>query len=142
MKTERVILSFIALLIGLSVAGGAFYLYQSTKVVPTTKNKTVTVKPPTPTPDTSSYILTIDSPKDEEVVNKKTITIAGKTARDATVIITTENDEQVILPAQNGNFSTTQTISDGGNIIQITAVFPDGNEKTIKRTVSITSENF
>ena len=143
MKTERLILSFVALLIGLGVAGAAFYFYQSTKVIKKEdKPKTISILSPTPTPDISGYVLTIDSPKDEEVVSRKTITISGKTASDATVIITTETDEQVISPAKNGNFNTTQTIIDGANILQITAVFPDGGEKHVTKTVCYTSESF
>lgn len=142
MKTERVILSFIALLIGLGVAGGAFYFYQSTKVVRIEKTKTISFSSPTPSHDTSGYILSLESPKDEEVVDKKTVTIIGKTVSDAIIVITTETDEQVISPARNGDFNTTQTITDGANIIQITAVFPDGGEKRITRTISYTNENF
>ncbi|MBI4084819.1 MAG: hypothetical protein HY431_02835 [Candidatus Levybacteria bacterium] len=142
MKAERLILSFIALLIGLGVAGVAFYFYQSTKVIPQKETNTTQTLKATPTPDTSGYILAVDSPKDEEVVNNKTITIAGKTVKDATIIVTTETDEQIITPAQNGNFSTTQTISNGANIIQITAIFPDGGEKKVIRTVSFSTESF
>jgi len=142
MKAERLILSFIALLIGLGVAGVAFYFYQSTKVIPEEAKKTANVPTITPTPDVSGYILAIESPKDEEVVSNKTITIMGKTVKDAVVIVATETDEQIITPAQNGNFNTTQTISDGANIIQITAIFPDGGEKRVTRTVSFSSETF
>lgn len=142
MKAERLILSFIALLIGLGVAGVAFYFYQSTKVIPQSDTKAAKGPTVTPTPDVSGYILAIDKPKDEEVVSSKTITITGKTATDAVVVVSTETDEQIITPAQNGNFNTTQTISDGANIIQITAIFPDGGEKRITRTVSVSSESF
>ena len=142
MKTERLILSFIALLIGLGVAGVAFYLYQSTKIIPQDKNKTISYSTPTPTPDTSGYILSVESPKDEEVVNSKTITITGKTVKDATIIVSTETDEQVLSPAQNGNFNTTQTLENGSNIIHITAVYPDGGEKTVIKTVNFTTESF
>lgn len=142
MKAERLILSFIALLIGLGVAGVAFYFYQSTKVIPQSDTKAAKAPTVTLTSDVSGYILAIDKPKDEEVVSNKTITIAGKTAADAVVVVSTETDEQIITPAQNGNFNTTQTISDGANIIQITAIFPDGGEKRITRTVSFTSETF
>ncbi len=142
MKAERLILSFIALLIGLGVAGVAFYFYQSTKVIPKSDTKAAKEPTPTPTPDVSGYILAIDKPKDEEVVSNKTITITGKTAADAVVVVSTETDEQIITPAQNGNFNTTQTISNGANIIQITAIFPDGGEKRVTRTVSFSSESF
>jgi hypothetical protein len=144
MKAERVILSFVAVIIGLIAAGAAFYFYQLTKVVP--ENQTnpsgVTSKTTlTPTPDNAN-LLTVDSPKDEEVFNKKVITITGKTRSDATIIVASEDSDQVVKPASNGNFSITQTILNGTTILYITAVFPNGEEKTITRTVTFSSENF
>src|SRR6185369_12277237 len=127
MKAERVILSFIAVVVGLVAAGGAFYLYQLTKVVPD-KDKTLSLLPKisvSPTPDKAN-LLTIDSPKDEEVVNKKVITINGKTRSDATVMVNSEDNDQVVKPASNGNFSVSISIPDGTTIIYVTAIYPNG----------------
>src|SRR4051812_8102399 len=44
MKAERIILSLIALFVGLLVAGGAFYIYQMTKQIPADKTDTITIK--------------------------------------------------------------------------------------------------
>jgi hypothetical protein len=41
-----------------------------------------------------------------------------------------------------GTFSITQTIDSGTNIIAIKAIFPSGNEKTVQRSVSYTTEEF
>ena len=144
MKAERVILSFVAVVIGLIAAGAAFYFYQLTKVVPSNQAKPLGVSTkisPIPTPDNSN-LLTVDSPKDEEVFDKKVIKITGKTRSDAAIIVTAENTDQVVKPASNGSFSITQTILDDTTIIHITAVFPNGEEKTITRTVTFSTENF
>lgn len=141
MKKERFILSLIAILIGLAVAGVAFYLYQMTRVIPDTENKNTPKISPTPTPD-SSLILEVDTPKDEEVVTRKTITVSGKTVPDATVIVSSETADEVATPAKNGNFSVTLTIGDGANVILITAIFPDGTEKKITKTVTYSTETF
>lgn len=144
MKAERVILSFVAVVIGLIAAGAAFYFYQLTKVVPQDKARPLDVNSktsPTPIPDNSN-LLVVDSPKDEEVFNKKIITISGKTRSDATIVVTAENTDQVVKPASNGNFTLTQTILDGTTIIYITAIFPNGEEKTVIRTVTFSTENF
>ena len=143
MKAERVILSFVAVIIGLIAAGVAFYLYQVTKVVPDS-DKTISLMPKisvSPTPD-SANLLSIDTPTDEQVFDKKTITITGKTRKDATIIVTTEDNDQVVTPAANGNFSITQTIPGGTTLVHITAVFPNGEEQTITRTVTFSTENF
>lgn len=143
MRAERVILSFVAVIVGLIAAGAAFYLYQMTKVIPD-KDKTLTLVPKvsvSPTPDNAN-LLTVDTPKDETVTDKKVITISGKTRSDATVIITSEDNDEVVKPASNGNFSVTHSIPSGTTIIYITAVFPNGEEQTITRTVTFSTENF
>jgi len=144
MKAERVILSFVAVIIGLIAAGVAFYFYQMTKVVPSDQAKPLSATSkltPSPTPDTAN-LLTVDSPKDEEVFDKKVISITGKTRSDATIIVTSEDGDQVVKPASNGSFSVTQSILNGTTILYITAVFPNGEEATVTRTVTFSTENF
>lgn len=142
MKTERIILSIIAIVIGLTVAAGAFYLYQTTKTIPEENNKPpFTTSQPTPT-SSSSLFLTVDQPKDEAVFDKKTITISGKTDKDAIVIISTNANDEVVTPAGNGDFSTTSTIENGQNQITIIAVAPNGEEQKIVRTVTFSTEEF
>ncbi len=142
MKAEKIVICFIAVAIGILVAGGAFYFYQKTKTIPDVQTKTTTIaaKPlPTSKPSVS---LTVEKPKDEEVFDSKTVTISGKTNPKATIIITTDSNDQVISPAQNGNFSTTQTIEDGQNRIEITAISENGEEVTVVRTVTFSTEAF
>lgn len=142
MKAEQIILSFIAVLIGLLVAGGSFYIYQLTKEVPPEKTTAITIQtPPSPTPELNHY-LKINTPKDEEIVNKKIITISGSTLPNSTIIVSSENEDQVVKPTKNGDFSITHTIGDDTNVIYITAIFPNGEEQTEIRTVSFTNEEF
>lgn len=141
MKTERLILSFIAAMIGLMVAGGGFYLYQMTKTIPNIKTPTIARTLPTPTPDKANFLV-VTSPKEEDVVDRKTITISGQTSPQAVITISTEIGDQVVKPAQNGNFSVTQTIDSGVNIVQITAIFPNGDEQKIIRSVTYATEDF
>lgn len=141
MKTERVVISFIAVLVGILAAGLAFYFYQSTKTIPSTKPKIITIATPTPI-QKSSIFLTIDQPEDESVVNSKTITISGKTIPDATIIISSDSSDQIITPATTGAFSTTQIIDSDQNKIEITAIAPNGEEAKITKVVTFSSENF
>lgn len=144
MKAERIILSFIAILVGLFAAGVAFYIYQSTRTLPAETAKPVAIVKPTlaVTPVEEESLLIVDSPKDEEVFNKKTITVSGKTEPGATVIISTENTDQIADPAANGNFTSTITIPDGTSILRVTTVLSNGDEKTVNRVVTFTTENF
>lgn len=142
MKKETVFLSITALLIGLFVAGGAFYAYQMLSNPSEKKPATITLNS-TPTPVSSnSEELMVDEPDDEAVVASKSVKISGKTLPGSTVIVTSENDEQVAIPAGNGNFSLTTTIADGVNIIEILAILPDGGQRKVVRTATYTKESF
>jgi len=141
MKTERIILSFIAVIFGLLVAGVAFFIYQSTKTISPTQVKSITITQPTPTP-VPSTLLTIDQPINESVVNTKGITLSGKTTPDATLILTTDTDDQVVTPAANGNYAITTTLNNGANQITITAIAPDGQETKKIITVTYSTEEF
>lgn len=144
MKKEKVVLSFVAVLLGLLVSGGVFYFYQSTKVIRVDKPTTISAKA-TPTPSSkqsSAIFLSIDSPKDEIVVDKKILTVAGKTVKDATVVISTGIDDEVVPTAANGDFTTTVNLEDGENPIEITAIANTGEETKIIKTVTFSTENF
>lgn len=144
MKAEKVILSFVAVFVGLVAAGVAFYLYQSTKVIPTDQTKPsatqVTVLP-TKVPLTTDT-FTLDSPGDEQVVTQKLLTIKGTAVKNATITISTDDSDQVVQPADNGDFTLTQTIPDGTSVIEFTAIFPDGTIKKLDRTITYSTESF
>lgn len=141
MKQEKVLLSFIMVIIGLVVAGIAFYLYQSSKTVDTTKSETIEKPLVSPTPD-SSFFLQVNQPTDEQIVDKKTISVSGKTDPSATVAILTTSNQEVISPSKEGDFSTTVQIDEGVNYIKIQAILPNGEIKTVQRVVSYTTEDF
>jgi hypothetical protein len=142
MKQERVILSFIMVLVGLLVAGALFYFYQSTKKVsPSTTSITSPRNTPTPTPQPKIY-LTLNQFTDEQVVSDKTFKISGQTNPDATVIIITQNGQEVLQPTSQGNFSTTITLSNDQNIVRIMSVLPGGETTSVQRTVTYSTEAF
>jgi len=140
MKTEKILLSFVAVLIGLIVAGVGFYIYQSTKALPSKNVTGVSLATPTPTPPV--ILLTIESPQDESTTDNKTITISGRTNPNATLIVTTPTGDQVIKPSSQGNYSTTATIISGENDIHVTAIDPSGNQTEKVITITFTTENF
>ncbi len=141
MKKEKIILAIISIIIGVAVATGVFFIYQSTKKINPTELKTITVDNPTPTPS-SNLFLTIDSPKDEEVVEEKNIKISGKTIPDAKIVILTADNEEAAVPGKDGNFSTDINLSADENIIEISAIAPNGEIVKVKRVVSYSTENF
>ncbi|MBP9719001.1 MAG: hypothetical protein KBD46_00890 [Candidatus Levybacteria bacterium] len=141
MKTEKIVISFIAIFIGIVVAGIAFYIYQSTKVVPPSQTKTVSITPPTPTPKATIY-LTLSAPLEGEVFDKKVITVSGKTVPGSLVILSTDVSDQVVSPTSVGDFSSTVTIGENGNTLTVTAIAPNGEQITQTRTVTFSTESF
>lgn len=139
MKKERVVLSFVAVLIGLLVATIIFYLYQATKTITPSKITNITIKP---SPTLAPFFLSIDSPIDESVVSNKILPINGKTESNATVVIITPVDQQVVSPSSVGDFSTTVTLDNGENNVEITAIGADGQETKVDKTVTYSTDNF
>lgn len=144
MKAEKIVLSFIAILFGLFVAGIAFYIYESTRVVPKEAVKPIVVLTPSPTPTPSPVPipLTVTDPRDESVVSTKIVTVNGKTNPDITLIISTGVSDQVITPSKTGDFSTTVTLEDGENKLLVTAIAPNGIEVTKPIIVTYSTESF
>jgi hypothetical protein len=141
MKKEKLILSFIATLFGLLVAGIAFYLFQAAKTVPDTTAKTISFASPTPT-SAPSISLTLDRPKDEDVVDNKVLVVSGKTRSNAVIVVITDSSEDVITPSANGNFSTTVNLDEGQNILEVISIAPNGESVTSKKTVTYSLEEF
>lgn len=141
MKKERVILSFIALLIGLVVAGSAFYLYEKSKSDGNDSPQT-TVVLPTPSPAEEGNLLVIDKPKNEDVITSRSVTVSGSTLPETYVIAQSLSEEQVAKSSQNGSFQFTLDIEDGLNVISVTAVYSDGTQKTEKRVITYSTEDF
>lgn len=142
MNKEKIVLSIIAILLGLFVAGGAFYIFQTASSINEPPAETQSPTPSPTKPPENSNLLIVEEPQDEQVFTKRIINIKGKTAKDATVIISTASIDQVVAPSANGEFTLTHTLEDGINILKVTSIFSDGTEKSITRTVSSTSEDF
>jgi hypothetical protein len=141
MKQERVILSFIMVLIGLLVAGAIFYFYQSTKHVSPSTTNIITKISPIPTPEPKIY-LALSQPVDEAVVSNKTLKISGKTNPEAIVVIITDSDQEVIQPSRQGDFSTTLTLANDQNIIIVRSILPSGETVAAQRTVTYSTLDF
>ena len=140
MKKEKILLAFVALSIGLIAASGTFFLYQKGKEIK--PNQIKNIQAVTPTPKPQSLFLSIEKPRTEEVLNSKTVQINGKTKKDASLLIITSNNEETAIPAEDGSFSTTITLSEGENLIEFIAIAPNGETVVQRRTVSITTEDF
>lgn len=141
MKAEKILILAFATVIGITVAGIIFYFYQAQKTIPKSQIHTIAIQAPTPTPK-SGLFLTVDLPKDEDVTDSKTIIVSGKTIPEGTIVITTDIDQQVVTPAQNGDFSANLDIGDLENQLDVAVISPKGETQTVKRTITHSTENF
>lgn len=141
MKKEKIILLFIAVIIGLLIALGSFFFYQYTKQVKPTEIKEIKIQNPSPAPQ-SSVFLSIDQPNDESVTDNRIVHVNGKTVPNAKIVILTQGNEEAAIPTADGSFSTDITIESGENIIQVIAVAPDGEIVSAKRIVTYSTDSF
>lgn len=85
---------------------------------------------------TSPPPLDITSPKEGQIFSSERIAVTGITNTDAVVLI----NNQKIAVNDNGNFSTTLTLSPGTNIVVIESVSKYNRKSTVKRTIRIQGE--
>jgi hypothetical protein len=141
MKKEKIILFLVASGIGLLAAGIIFYFYESSRTIPSTKIKKISTLVPTPTPKPSIY-LNINTPTNEEVTDKRILTVSGKTLPDAKVVVLSPIDLSSGISSADGNFSMSVNIDNDQNIIRITAVSASGETVSQTRIVTYSTENF
>lgn len=141
MRKEKITLSVVAALIGILVAVVGFFFYQSSKQVNPSEIKEIKIETPGPTPQ-SNLFLVIDRPIDEEVVNKRIIAVSGKTVPGAKIVVLTQSNEEAAIPARDGSFSTDITLDKDENIIEVSAITPNGEIIKVKKVVTYTTEDF
>lgn len=139
---ERLIIVFVAVAIGLIVTTAAFFIYQSTKSInkeSATKNK---AKINTVGRTNGKLYLTIDEPKDEAVFSTRTIQLKGRTNAENTLIVSSNQEDVVASPTDDGTYAITLNIDVGTNKIIVKAVAPDGSEIEETKVVSFSTEEF
>ncbi|HRN96317.1 MAG TPA: hypothetical protein PLD54_02630 [Candidatus Levybacteria bacterium] len=143
---ERIIIVFVAVIIGLVLTTVGYLLYQSFDT-PATPSPNEQVQNPTqpvttsPTPD-KSFFITVTEPQPESITNKRTITVTGTTNPGNTVVISSNQDDVVAQPKDDGTFSTTITINAGTNVLVARAVNAQGDSVEETRIVTFVSEDF
>ena len=142
---ERLVIVVIAVGLGLFLTTIGFLIYQSTKFKPAEKstqtnnsNKSVTI---TDTPKEES-LLTVNEPKDEAVVDRRTVKVSGQTDATYTIVISSNIEDVVAKPDSKGKFTANITIDAGTNQIVTKAIKPDGSEITNTRIVTYSTEEF
>ncbi len=130
---EKFITAGIGITAGIIIAGGIFFWVSRPKTPPPSPTSQTF---PTPTPPTTlTTLITIDSPSDGDVVSESPVNIAGKTAPNVTVILTTPADEKTIKADANGQFMAKLKIEDGENTVTASIIDERGTLQLAKKQI-------
>ncbi len=133
--------NFIGVMTIIMIAGLVYaaYLYIQLYGLPiATDFKLKDYRPVTQTP--TNLTLELNNPDDQTLSFDKNIIVSGKTASHATVLISTDNNDQVIEASNTGDFSQVVPLSSGLNQLLIMAFNLGGDQKQITRTVYYSEE--
>lgn len=140
---EKLLIIFVASVLGLLITTIAFYIYQTTK--PTDSEKTVEnpvakneIKP---TPEVLAGLV-VEEPKNESVSDRRTIEVKGKADAGSAIIVSSNAEDVAGVTSTSGSFALNLDIDTGVNKI-ITRVISSSGEETIDtRIVTFTTEEF
>lgn len=135
---ERIVIIFIAVTLGLLATTIGFFVYENAK--PNKKVEVSNKKPEEPVSNQKVITLTISTPADESVTNKRSVDVKGKTDPQNTVIISTNQEDVVAQPTDLGEFTATVAIDTGVNKLVVESINPNGESTKIERTISFSAD--
>lgn len=130
LSTAFFILSMLALLIIGVVFLGALNFLVNPKSNPVTFNDYQPV-----TSNRVSLNLDLSSPEDNLLVFDNNLLVSGKTVPGAMVLITLNDDNQLISAGNQGDFSLTVKLQPGANQLMVSAFDSSGNYKSESRII-------
>lgn len=141
---ERIVIVFIAVVVGLLITTLGFFLYESSRDIAGQElKKPVSQKTNgMPAPKKEELLLTVNEPADEGVVDRRTITVKGSTKSDNVIVISTNQEDIVATPASDGKFSASIMIDAGTNKLITRAISPSGQSTIDERTITYSTEKF
>lgn len=139
---ERILIVFIALALGLIITTLVYFLYQQTKTIPQKAPNASNLSQQKISPTVAPGYLTISSPPENSITNKRLVQIKGTTHPEDTLIVSTNQEDTVAKPASDGKFSVSATIDAGANIIIVRTIAPSGEEYKATRVITFSTEEF
>lgn len=116
----------IIFLLGLCLIGGLYYYLNADDLGTAFKYLPVSQQP-------TSFSLTINSPEDDALVEDASLIVSGKTAPFASIIVVNGEQTTGFEAQSNGDFSKIITLSEGPNILQISAFDKTGATKSVTK---------
>ncbi len=118
--------------------GFLFGLYFILNIQYKTSSNPFTYGPVTSKP--KSFTLDLAQPEDEALLYQSSILLSGKTSPHFQVLISTNEDDQVIEAKSDGSFSATLNLDEGVNNIKVTVFDSTGDTKKVERLVYYSKE--
>lgn len=135
LSTRTFIISHIAILLSaLLFFGGLYFILYQDKFQPSLLQYNPVTREPV------SLFLEIANPEDDILVYEDNLLISGKTGPKFPVIISGSGNDVGLQSGKDGQFSKILNLSPGANIIEITAFDPQGNSKTVTKSVYYSKE--
>lgn len=135
LSTKTFVLSHLTLLIiALVFFAGLYYILYPEKFKAAVPQYNPVTKEPV------SLFLELTSPEDDILSNDASVVISGRTSPNATVIISSNDNDSGLESGNDGQFSKVFPLSDGPNIIEITAIDSEGNSKSVTKSIFFTEE--
>ena len=91
---------------------------------------------PTPTPQEKTKFLKIDTPQQDTLTNKATISVTGQTTPGSELVILSELGDNIINTDEEGNFDQEIKLDGGLNTITVISFTPNGEEE--RETIYVT----
>ncbi|HSX57761.1 MAG TPA: hypothetical protein VLE47_00625 [Candidatus Saccharimonadales bacterium] len=92
------------------------------------------------TSNKKEFLLKVTSPESKIATSKKTVTIKG-TSQTQGYITITSSQSQKIIKTENGDFSAEISLTEGSNVINITAFTKAGTSQSLSREVLYLDED-
>jgi len=131
----------IAVLIGFGLGLAIMYGLYRVRVAMTDKPQPIEeIVKATPSPTSEAEtVIALHSPQDGIIQTEKTTTVAGTTLPNAYVVIFVNDQDNITLADESGNFSFVAHLESGSNVIATHVVDNDGNTYTKERVVIVSN---
>jgi len=140
---EKIIIVFLATIIGLVLTAGIYYIYQTTQTPAIKRENTTLAANTVPTPsieEETNDILSISKPNDEEIFDRRTIQVKGRTTPNSIVVVSSGQEDVVAASNDQGEFELSLEIATGVNTIITRVIGENGDAAFDERVVTYTTE--
>lgn len=135
--SKKVLWVFVFLILAAIAILGVLFIrgYQSGKSVAAIVDTTPTPEPSVPT---AQITLELSEPDKDIATTSAKLTINGKTSSNSLVSVTGGSDDAIITTDAGGAFSVPITLTEGLNVLVVSAFTEDGDTSSVTRNVVYT----